>query len=251
MKTKCLVLFEILTLVVAGCATAPKQPAPKPAPKPEHQQGWMGGTYERAKARHDWFCGDENTIYCFPANVASAQKAGVLITALDTNAPAYRAGLREGDLILELGRQPVTDLPAFRRIVAETKPGAALPVKAWREGNTIECTVTVGREKYIYEGTFCVGLPGFWEGLRLIPTRNVPGLSFGLLGYQQNDNEPFEFASVEQRFRHACRPKDKQDAYDGDWRCWLAIFKLSKGKRILAQEPFAVEKAGLEAALSP
>jgi membrane-associated protease RseP (regulator of RpoE activity) len=235
MKIKSLVLFEILALIFTGCASAPK-PTP---PKPEHQQGWMGGSYQRAKARYEWFYGDDDTVYCFPTNVAPAQKAGILITALDTNAPAARAGLREGDLILELGHQPVTDLPAFRRIVTETQPGAALPVKAWRAGNTLECTVTAGREKYTHEGSLVVGLPGFWESLRLIPTRNSPGLSLGPLGYHQSDNDPVEFTSAEERFRSACHPKRKQEGYEEDWRFWLAIFKVNKGKKITAQEPVA------------
>ena len=247
MKTKCLVLFEILALLVSGCATAPR----KPASKPEHQQGWMGGTYERAKAHFDWFCGDKDTLYCFPTNLAPAQKAGILITALDTNAPAFRGGLRAGDLILELGHQPVTDLPAFRRIVTETQPGTALPVKAWREGNTLECTVTAGREKYTHQGAIVVGLPGFWESLRLIPTRNEPEVSLGPLGYQQDDNDPVEFASVEERYRHACHPNGKQEGYDEDWKFWLAIFKVSKGKKITAQEPVAVEKTSGGAVISP
>jgi membrane-associated protease RseP (regulator of RpoE activity) len=247
MKTPCLVLFEILTLTLAGCASAPKTPVPKP----EHQQGWMGGSYERAKAHFDWFRGDSDTIYCFPTNVAPAQKAGILITQLDTNTPAARAGLRAGDLILELGHQTVTDLPAFRRIVTETQPGAALPVKGWREGNTLECTVIAGREKYQYQGNLSVGLPGFWESLRLIPTRNAPGLSLGPVGYHQDDNEPVEFASVEERFRRACHPQDKQEGYDEDWKFWLAIVKVSKGKKILAQEPVVVEKASVGAVAPP
>jgi phage terminase large subunit-like protein len=58
-------------------------------------------------------------------------------------------------------------------------------------------------------------------------------------GWQHNDKTPVDFNSVEQRYRHSCNPKDKQQGDDEDWRCWLAILQVSKGKTILGQEPVA------------
>src|SRR5665213_213548 len=251
MKSSCLIRLEIMAcaLLFSGCASAPKE-KPVAKEKPVLQRGWMGGRYQHAKAAHSWsdfLFGDDDTIYCFPTALAPAQKSGVLTTALATNTPAYRAGLRPGDLILELGHQPVTDLPGFWRIVMETGPGAALPVKAYRAGETIDLTVTVGREKYQEEGNLTIGLPGFMEPLHPIPTRNAPSFSLMALGYEKNDDSPFEFDSVKQQYRRACHPKEKQEGHDEDWSCWLAIFRASKGKKILAQEPVAQEKASATA----
>jgi hypothetical protein len=210
----------------------------------------MGGRYQHAKPSYslsDFLLGDDDTIYCFPAALAAAQKAGILTTALDANTPAYRAGLRAGDLILELGHQPVTDLPGFWRVVTETGPGASLPVRAYRAGQTIDLTVTVGREKYQEEGNITVGLPGFLQPLHPIPTRNAPSFSLMALGYEKNDHSPFEFGSVKAQYRRDCHPKDKQEGHDEDWSCWLAIFRASKGKKILAQETVAQEKVSARA----
>jgi hypothetical protein len=250
MKIQWLIRFQILAcaLLFSGCASASKGSAPKEVPvakeKPIRQRGWMGGTYKRAKAAHslaDMLLGDDDTIYCFPSALAEVQKAGILTTALDTNTPAYQAGLREGDLILELGHQQVRDLLGFRHIVTQTRPGAALPVKAYRAGQTLEFTVRAGREKYEETGFLSIGTP-ILEGLHPIPTRNAPTFSLVALGYEKNDDPPVEFGSVEQQYRHACHPKDKQAGDDGDWSCWLAIVRVSKGKKILAQEAVAEEK---------
>ena len=78
----------------------------------------MGGSYERAKAHFDWFCGDENTIYSFPTNLATAQKAGILITALDTDASAARASCAREIWILELGH--INPSPTCRPSIASS-----------------------------------------------------------------------------------------------------------------------------------
>jgi len=251
MKQKWLIRLEMIAFafVISGCASAPKD-KPVAKEKPIHQRGWMGGSYERAKASRsvsDIVFGDDDTIYAFPSVLAPAQKAGILITALATNTPAYQAGLRAGDLILELGHQPVIDLPGFWQVVTESRPGAELPVKAYRGGQKTDYTVTVGREKYHEEGTFAVGLPGFIESFHPIPTREAPYFSLVALGYEKNDDPRVEFGSVREQYRRGCNPKDKQEGHDGDWACWLAIFRVSKGKTIVAQEPFAEKTAYAEA----
>jgi hypothetical protein len=235
MKIRTFIRFEIVAsvLLIAGCASQPKE-------KPVQQRGWIGGSYERAAAKRafaDRFYSDDHSMYCFPSALASAQTAGILTTGLGTNTPAFRAGLREGDLILELNHQPVTEMQDFVRIVGETRPGEALPLKAFRKGKTIECNVTAGREKYREGGNITIGLPGFYEPLRLIPTRNSRDFSLVALGYKRDDHSPFEFDSVKEQYRHNCHPKDKRQGYDRDWQLWLAIVQVTKGKTILEQEP--------------
>jgi membrane-associated protease RseP (regulator of RpoE activity) len=251
MKHPWFVRLEIAAcaVLISGCASAPKDKTVAQE-KPVHQRGWIGGSYKRAKAAHtvsDMLFGDGGAIYAFPPALTPTQKAGVLITALATNTPAYQAGLRAGDLILELDHQQVLDLPGFWQVVTETRPGATLPVKAYRDGQTMDYTVTAGREKFQEVGTFAVGLPGFIESFHPIPTREAPYVSLVALGYEKEEDRRVEFGSVREQYRHACNPKEKQEGQDGDWAFWLAIFRVSQGKKIVAQEEFAEKRAYAEA----
>jgi hypothetical protein len=235
MKIKSFIRLEIIACVIlaAGCASRPKE-------RPIEQRGWIGGSYERAAARRnatDWFFGGDQSMYCFPSKPPLSQKAGILTTALATNTPAFRSGLRAGDLILEADGQPVSQLQDFLAMVTATQPGGSLTVKAYRRGKTIDFNMTTGREKYREGGNLTIGLPGFFEPLRLIPTRNSRDFSLVALGYKRNDQSPFEFDAVREQYRRDCHPKDKPQGYDEDWRAWLAIVQVSKGKTILAQEP--------------
>jgi hypothetical protein len=251
MKQKWLVCMEMAAcaVLISGCASAPKGKTVAQE-KPVHQRGWIGGSYERAKAGRsasDVLFGDDDTIYSFPSALTNTQKAGILITALATNTPAYQAGLRAGDLILELRHEQVLDLPVFWQVVTETRPGAALPVKAYRDGQTLDYTVTAGREKFRYVGTFGITFPGYIESFHPVPTREAPYVSLVALGYKRNDDPRVEFGSVREQYQHACNPKAKQEGQDRDWWCWLAIFWVSEEKKIVAQEEFAEKRAYAEA----
>src|SRR5438128_1360513 len=48
---------------------------------------------------------------------------GLLVTDVVAGSPGDRAGLRRGDVIVELGKKPVADPPALYRTLAQLKPG--------------------------------------------------------------------------------------------------------------------------------
>ena len=225
-------------LVLAGPVTQAKE-------RPVQQRGWIGGGYECAKSCRstaEYLFGADHTLFTFAPALVKTQSAGILVTSLATNTPAWLAGLRAGDLVLELGQQPVTNLEAFWRTITGSQPGETLLVQAYRDGHTVECPVTVGREKYKKLGYFTVGLPGFWGALHPVPTREAPCFSLMALGYERKDDPPVEFASIKEQYQHACHPKEKQTGYDTDWRLWLAIFEVKSGKQILAQELVPAEE---------
>ena len=62
-------------------------------------------------------------------------KPGLRISSVDLRSGAYRAGLREGDVVLDVDGRPVRDRAAFRKALAETGPVTRLYVR--RNGRSI------------------------------------------------------------------------------------------------------------------
>ena len=66
------------------------------------------------------------------------QKGGVLITQVVEESAAEEAGIKGGDIALEMNGQKVTKLPAFRNRVANTPPNSKIDLKIFRDGKTID-----------------------------------------------------------------------------------------------------------------
>jgi serine protease Do len=72
---------------------------------------------------------------------------GVLINSVVKDEPAYKAGIRAGDVLLEVGGKPVTvrfpeEIPPLAKRVADTPIGSTLAVKYERDGKVFETTIT-------------------------------------------------------------------------------------------------------------
>ena len=62
---------------------------------------------------------------------------GVVVTQVDPGGPAADAGLRRGDVILEVNRQPVKDVEAYRKAVKAVGKGKSVLFLVRRGDNTI------------------------------------------------------------------------------------------------------------------
>jgi serine protease Do len=70
--------------------------------------------------------------------------AGALITVVEKQAPADRAGLRAGDAVIGFGGVPVQAYVDLIALAADTAPGTAVPVEFIRQGSPQRATVRVG-----------------------------------------------------------------------------------------------------------
>jgi serine protease Do len=69
---------------------------------------------------------------------------GALVGDVTADSPAQKAGLKNGDIILELNGKPVSDANELRMSVSMMAPGTAVNLKVLREGADRNLTATLG-----------------------------------------------------------------------------------------------------------
>ena len=73
-----------------------------------------------------------------------SEKSGVLVSEVKMASPAHEAGIRRGDIITEIDRQPIEDLDAYRRQMAKLKGKNNILMLIQREENTFFIVVERG-----------------------------------------------------------------------------------------------------------
>lgn len=69
---------------------------------------------------------------------------GVLISSIEKGSPAEKAGLRQGDIILECNGKPVKSIQSFRYDISMINPGTTVMLKVHRKGRVLNIGVTLG-----------------------------------------------------------------------------------------------------------
>lgn len=68
---------------------------------------------------------------------------GVLVSSVDDESPAAKAGLKAGDVIVKLNGQAITDAADLGREVARLEPSAEATMTVQRDGHPLDLKVTV------------------------------------------------------------------------------------------------------------
>src|SRR5947207_14781165 len=100
--------------------------------------------------------------------VEDGKDRGVVVRSVEPNSPAAKAGLKEGDVVLQFNKEDVAGVVQFTRLVRETPAGRTVEIKIQREnkGQTLRVTA----EKL----PFSNGFGGFDFQLPRIRMRDFP-----------------------------------------------------------------------------
>lgn len=70
---------------------------------------------------------------------------GVIVTDVTKQGPAYKAGIKRGDIIVEFDGKTVTESAILRNLVAQSKIGTTVPIKISRDGQTVTAYVNISQ----------------------------------------------------------------------------------------------------------
>jgi serine protease Do len=69
---------------------------------------------------------------------------GALVSSVDSNGPAAKAGLKPGDVILAVNGEQVGDSSDLPSLIAGMKPGTKADIQIWRDKSTKDVSATIG-----------------------------------------------------------------------------------------------------------
>jgi len=129
--------LSAVALVVAAFVLAPvvwSEIQPAPAPRPEVRRMWLDGRGSSIGVRVRDVEADDVTRAKLP------QPSGAVIADVDEDGPAARAGLRDGDVVVEFDGERVRSARHLARLVQETPDGRTVKATIVRDGarRTIE-----------------------------------------------------------------------------------------------------------------
>jgi serine protease DegQ len=73
------------------------------------------------------------------------RKDGAIIAGIMRNGPADRAGVKVGDILVEVDGKPVTNTAAMLNVIAQLQPGSTARFRFVRDGETVELPIRIGK----------------------------------------------------------------------------------------------------------
>lgn len=134
----------------------------------EEGGGWLGieiGEVTQEKARE--------------LKLSSAR--GVLVTDVEPDSPAAKAGLKEKDVITQYDGQNVEGTVQFRRLVHETPPGRTVSLAVSRDGATQNISLELGDRSAFFEKRMKGKMRDFGEmNVPVLPNFPMPDVHEGM-----------------------------------------------------------------------
>jgi len=99
---------------------------------------------------------------------------GLEVKRIDQNSPAFRAGIKENDVILEVNGKGVEGIDQFQSLIGTTPPGTRVSLTIWRNGAKQTVSATLDSRPVNF---FPFGEPNFPDGA-LPPVPPMPPVPF-------------------------------------------------------------------------
>lgn len=103
-------------------------------------RGWLGVMIQNV---------DKNLAESFGLKEAK----GILVSEVQEKSPASAAGLKQGDIIMKLNNEPLTDVSDLRNRVAMLEPGSTAMLDIMREGREKKIQVTIAEQPSGFSST--------------------------------------------------------------------------------------------------
>ena len=94
--------------------------------------------------RHPWSGIGSEEISEVHRNLFNLPSAGIIVMSTIPDGPAYHAGIKERDLIVNFGGQPITTMAEFREAIAAHRPGDEVIIGFYRSGEYMELPLVLG-----------------------------------------------------------------------------------------------------------
>jgi serine protease Do len=146
-----LIVCALLALSVTGFAPVAGA-TPLPAPGDTHSAAYMGVMVDNVSPE-------------LASSLHLKDGNGAVITGVDQDGPACRAGLKKGDIVVGFKGKPVEGAEQLADLIHSNTPGATVSMTIVRDGQNKEVSVTLGDWKHM-------------AGMPKPPVAPVPGMTF-------------------------------------------------------------------------
>lgn len=92
-------------------------------------------------------------------SIEDQKDRGAVVRRVERNSPAEKAGIKEGDVILEFNKEAVVGVQQLTRLVRETPIGRIVDLKVRRDNREETFKVTSERSAGIRQGNFAFNVP--------------------------------------------------------------------------------------------
>ena len=170
---------------------------------------------------------------------------GAIVSEVTEDSPALAAGLAQGDTILKVDGQEISDSRDLSRKVAQLKPGQSVPVTVVRSGKTMDIAVKIGtmpdepkmasategegKDQTLSLADFGLKLAPAQDGAGVTVTEVTPGSAAAERGLKAGD------VILEVAGSEVNSPADVREALNANTRKRvLMLVKTGDGQRFLA-----------------